>query len=216
MRACRRSARRSTARGLDVEDRSGSGAIGTAHRRTHLIRGDADGPRGAQFDDRGANPSLIRLDRAERFQSQALPVRCPVGARRGLAEQAGIPSLKMGTGCSTAAAHAITMIRARPWMAWSRATISKRGLRTNGHASPILSGLLHGERAHRDGEHRRYLPEPLSGRHGMARGTVATEWIRCARAASRGESRTDLCRNANGMFIASRTASHHPVDRCCR
>jgi hypothetical protein len=26
----------------------------------------------------------------------------------------------------------------------------------------------------------RYLPEPLSGRHGMARGTVATEWIRCA------------------------------------
>ncbi len=71
--------RRSTKRGLDVEDRSGSAPWLPRICRTHLIRGDADGARVAQFDDRGANPSLIPLDRAERFQSAGFPVRCPVG-----------------------------------------------------------------------------------------------------------------------------------------
>lgn len=213
--------RRSTTRGLDVEDRSGSGALGTAHRRTHLIRGDADGARVAQFDDRGANPSLIPLDRAERFQSQALPVRCPVGARRGLAEQAGIPILKMGTGCSTSAAHAITMMPARPTstgprprMALSRPTILQRGLRTNGSRFPdCLRSPARRAPASRWRASENICPD---------RPPDDTEWpgVRsrvngsdARRAASRGDSRTDLCRNANGMFIASRTASHHPVDR---
>lgn len=174
-----------------------------------------------QFDDRGANPSLIRLDRAERFQSQALPVRCPVCARRGLAEQAGIPSLKMGTGCSTAAAHAIKMMRARPtstgarpWMALSRATISKRGLRTNGSRFPDpLRSPARRARASR----WRASEDTCLNRSPDDTGWPAVPWrlngSDARRAASRGESRTDLCRNANGMFIASRTASHHPVDR---